>query len=233
MRVHSPHAQKGITLLMALIALVALSLASVALIRSVDTGLVIAGNQAFKEACLGAADRAVEDATTWLNSQNKTALLTTNAAEGYYAEWMTGQSCDVTGNQTLGSSADDVQWKAGGTKNANCSVQAKAATNMPADYSASYTITRMCDCQGTASGAPTGTCADAAGNNRTKNVCVGVATASGGRFRGTADYNYRILNKTEGGGDAAGLAAYYRIVARTVCPRNTTSFVETIVLVNP
>jgi Tfp pilus assembly protein PilX len=42
------HAQQGVVLLMALIMLVALTLAGIALVRSVDTTNLIAGNLAFK-----------------------------------------------------------------------------------------------------------------------------------------------------------------------------------------
>ena len=41
--------QRGVVLFIALIALVAMSLAAVALVRSVDTATIIAGNLAFKQ----------------------------------------------------------------------------------------------------------------------------------------------------------------------------------------
>ena len=45
--------QRGVVLFIALIAMVVLSLAGVALIRSVDTTGSVAGNIAFREACAG------------------------------------------------------------------------------------------------------------------------------------------------------------------------------------
>ena len=51
----NPGGQSGVVLFIALIVLVAMSLAGVALVRSVDTNLLIAGNLAFKQGdtCVG------------------------------------------------------------------------------------------------------------------------------------------------------------------------------------
>lgn len=54
--------QNGVILFVALIVMVAMSLAAVALIRSVDTANLIAGNQAFKQSALNATDRGVATA---------------------------------------------------------------------------------------------------------------------------------------------------------------------------
>lgn len=78
--------QKGLVLFIALIALVVLSLAAVALIRSVDTNTMIAGNLGFKQSATMSADSGVETAITWLNANQ--AAATTEAdqtASGYYA----------------------------------------------------------------------------------------------------------------------------------------------------
>jgi type IV pilus assembly protein PilX len=63
-----PGRQRGITLIIALIALVALTMAGVALVRSVDTGNVIAGNFAFRQASMQATDTGVETAFTQLQT---------------------------------------------------------------------------------------------------------------------------------------------------------------------
>lgn len=54
--------QHGVILFVALIVMVAMSLAAVALIRSVDTANLIAGNQAFKQSALNATDRGIATA---------------------------------------------------------------------------------------------------------------------------------------------------------------------------
>jgi type IV pilus assembly protein PilX len=69
-----------------LIVLVAMTLAAIALVRSVDTTNVIVGNLAFKEATVNAADQAAQIATAWLENQNAgNGLWSTNAANGYTA----------------------------------------------------------------------------------------------------------------------------------------------------
>lgn len=58
--------QQGVVLFIALIVLVALTMAGIALVRSVDTSNVIAGNLAFKQGTLQAADVGVEAAVSAL-----------------------------------------------------------------------------------------------------------------------------------------------------------------------
>jgi len=76
--------QQGVVLFFALIALVAMSLAAVALIRSVDTNSAISGNLSFKQSTLLSADRGVETAITWATG-NIAALNADATANGYYA----------------------------------------------------------------------------------------------------------------------------------------------------
>jgi len=61
-----PGRQEGVVLVIALIVLVALMLASISVIRSVDTANVIAGNLAFKQAAVQAGDFGIEAAATAL-----------------------------------------------------------------------------------------------------------------------------------------------------------------------
>lgn len=76
--------QKGLVLFIALIALVVMSLAAVALIRSVDTNTIIAGNLGFKQSATVSADSGVETAITWL-ANNQSALNSDSTSSGYYA----------------------------------------------------------------------------------------------------------------------------------------------------
>lgn len=89
--------ERGIALIVAMIALAILSLAAVALIRSVDTTTIVAGNLAFKRASVNSGDSGVEAAITWLNgiqaANNGVNVLTTPGhpfnqdapAQGYYS----------------------------------------------------------------------------------------------------------------------------------------------------
>ena len=85
----SQRSQRGVVLLVALIILVALTLAGVALIRSVDTANLIAGNQAFHQSAVHAGEQSTEAAITWLVGANPppfaTAPTDANPATGYLA----------------------------------------------------------------------------------------------------------------------------------------------------
>ena len=54
--------QRGVVMFIALLVMVALSLAGIALIRSADTATIVSGNLAFKQAAVYAVDRSVEQA---------------------------------------------------------------------------------------------------------------------------------------------------------------------------
>lgn len=91
--------QRGIVLFFALIALVIMSLAAVALIRSVDTSTMIAGNLAFKQSASSSGDAGLESAVnsmaamqTLMDAANKSPFIdddnvfnVTNQAAGYYS----------------------------------------------------------------------------------------------------------------------------------------------------
>lgn len=76
--------EKGVVLFIALIALVVMSLAAVALIRSVDTNAIIAGNLGFQQSATVSSDSGLETALTWI-SGNQGAVTANSAANAYYA----------------------------------------------------------------------------------------------------------------------------------------------------
>ncbi len=80
--------QQGVVMLVALTVLVAMSLAGVALMRSVDATSLIAGNLSFKTAGLQVADRGTQQAVGWLMSTRDadvTQLYNDVSAMGYYS----------------------------------------------------------------------------------------------------------------------------------------------------
>ncbi|MGC2049054.1 MAG: hypothetical protein WA635_10640 [Gallionella sp.] len=95
--------QRGVVLFFALIALVVMSLAAVALIRSVDTSTLIAGNLAFRQAATTSGDAGVESAIVALAAKQTAmdaagiklfidaaaALNVTDAANGFYSSSVT------------------------------------------------------------------------------------------------------------------------------------------------
>lgn len=83
---HSRNRQQGVVLLIALTVLVAMSLAGVALMRSVDNTVVVAGNMAFKQASLQVADYGTQQAANWLaQNAGATVLHNTDTPKGYYS----------------------------------------------------------------------------------------------------------------------------------------------------
>jgi Tfp pilus assembly protein PilX len=79
-------AQDGVVLFIALIVLVAMTLAGIAVMRSVDTNVLIAGNLAFRNAALSAGDAGIEAARNWLTTQTAGNLVN-DQLPGYYANW--------------------------------------------------------------------------------------------------------------------------------------------------
>lgn len=223
-----PTRQRGVVLIIALIALAMMTLAAIALVRSVDTGLVISGNLAFKQATLNAAEDGSEEAIAWLNANATTQHSTSTAAnpvmlleldsptDGYYATYMA--TCDLTGNDTTGAgSSDNVNWidadnPSGTAPGANCGMTAKAVptADMPSGYSASYVINRMCVNTGSKSLPGTG-CApyQSTGDDLSKST------------KNAVDYRHRGL--------PAMSSTYYRITVRVLGPRNSVSYTQALV----
>jgi type IV pilus assembly protein PilX len=81
-----PSRQRGVVLFISLIVLVAMTLAGIALVRSVDTSIVISGNLAFKQAATQSTDRGVREAVTWINANSGGATLQNDQpASGYFS----------------------------------------------------------------------------------------------------------------------------------------------------
>lgn len=160
--------QHGVVLFIALIALVVMSLAAVALIRSVDTNSVIAGNLALKHSALVSSDRGVETAIAWISAKagdkvTITDLDSDDTTKGYYATYLT---LDLDNTAVL---KDDATWSA-----AN-SAEAEGDGIVGGKETASgnnirYIIQRMCRTGGTPDGDICLLGAADPGNNETGNL---------------------------------------------------------------
>jgi type IV pilus assembly protein PilX len=129
-------AQEGVVLFIALIVLVAMSLAGIALIRGVDTGTIIASNLAFRAGATSIGDLGIEVARGWLQSNSGGGTLYNNqpAVIGGAAYWATLQSnLDLIGNDPLKPKFD---WDTALT------VTAPAP---PSGYEVRYVIHRLCE----------------------------------------------------------------------------------------
>lgn len=206
--------QRGISLLFALMALVVISLAAVALVRSVDTGSLVIGNLGFKQDATAAASQAAEQAITYLNNNAGATLQKDQANSGYYAS--SRDSLDVTGQGSTSNTRSVVDWTGDGTCSlytagsyANCVKSSNEISLNGGANKARYIITRLCATEGAPAAVD---CA----------VPFGSALTGGGN-KGATDYK---------AGKAQVLVTntlYYRIVVRATSARGTVSFTETMV----
>jgi type IV pilus assembly protein PilX len=130
-----PKKQGGIALIIALIILGAMLMGGIAMMRSVDSGVIISGNIALRQAAVAAADSALEQATRFVQGSNADALRGANiVASGYYASHQ-----GLTRNQLL---------------NLDTFTNANAPTVVDNVHrlTARYLIHRMCPLPGTDNG---------------------------------------------------------------------------------
>ena len=196
----APRGEQGVILFVALIVLVAMSLAGIALMRSVDTNVLVAGNLAYRQSATAAGDWGIEQARQYLKTTltgNASALDLDSPASGYYASWQSG--IDLYGRTA--STTDDFAWSTLGLL-----VGTDSAGN-----EVRYVIQRICQNSGS------GTSAGAA--------CVRTARegSSGtleGSTMGVVSYGTAQLPPP--------LTLYYRVTVRISGPRNTQSFVQAV-----
>jgi len=199
-----PRRQQGVVLLIALIVLVAMTLAGLGLIRSIDTGVLVSGNIGYRESAVASGDSGVEVARTWLIN-NQATLNNDQTAFGYYSTRQ--DSVDLTGNKTVGT-ADGVDW---GGSNPSAPVKAfDAGTTVDGTGNhIYYVIQRLCKVPGSI--------------NDPLQDCTTIAVTGMGSSQNAPDYSgYALAIKNE---------VYYRITSRIEGPKGTVSYVQAIVLV--
>lgn len=207
--------QRGVSLLFAMATLVLLSLAAVALVRSVDNSALVIGNLGFKQSATASSHMATERALAWLRANASGTTLDDDGAAGtgYFAT--SQDNLDVTGQVTTSTRKMAlVDWKGDGACAYVDSADFSGACIAPktdtlADGTAvKWIITRMC-----ANAGPV-----AAGNSCSRPKSASTTTSS---ERGALSSGGRIT--------ASVATPYYRVVVRTEGPRNTVSYTETIV----
>ena len=202
--------QRGMVMMVALIILIVMTLGGLAVMRSMDTSNLIAGNMAFQQAATHSADSGVETAIAWLETRKiaaSTGLDNSITAVGY-----TASTNNITANQTgeifwnsLSRSGVCFLPMAGGACSAAPGV-ANGAGNI-----ISFMIQRLCNGTGPAAG---NGCA----------VVPGVANAASDNSGESLEAGGEILSQV-----GISTAVYYRITVRVSGPRNSISFVQSIV----
>lgn len=177
-----PRRERGVMLVIALIVLVAMTLAGLGMMRSVDTASIIAGNIGFKQSTVSGADGATQFAIATLQGIVTTSDMDDNAAVGYSAhvqipdpDW-----------------SDSSVWAAKG-------VQLNNGNRDVAGNRLSYAIERLCTCSGRK---PGDTCAAGGPNycaSTNLNVTgTGTSKANANSFTSLAKTHYRITVLAEG-----------------------------------
>lgn len=204
--------QHGSAMILALLALLVLSMSAVALIRSTDSGTTIIGNIGFKQDTTDVSAIGAEAAMVWINSHMNDGLLDADQlASGYYASSL--DKLDPTGANTSSTNKLPlVDWD-GSCNNAKSGTYS-TCTTVPFTSTAvngnkiQWVITRLCDSVG----------APSALNLCSRPVVVGTSTAND---RGDLSAGGRISGSVA--------SPYYRIIVKSTGPRNTASFTESIV----
>jgi Tfp pilus assembly protein PilX len=206
-----PESEHGVVLFIALLVMVALSLAGIALIRSADTATVVAGNLAFKQAAAYAVDRGIENAIKALFDPAADPTLSNPAiadktahllAQNYFAcvQNDTGTGCLVP----PASIPEIPVVLTNRTKfaGAGLNVGLIDATVDAVGNKSYYVIERMCDSAGQAG--------------------VNNCNLSGGPSLGADAGTQHYEGLTRSGG------AFYRVTVRVEGPRNTVAYAQAI-----
>lgn len=222
--------QRGVVLFIALIALVAMSLAAVALIRSVDTNTIIAGNLAFMQSARSSGDSGVEAALGWLSN---TAILNPSSpidnaahpfngdqpAVGYYSSISTPSDLFADGTWAPATSAPAT----GSLYDVQGNEFYDAGLTMPTGNNVRYVIQRL-------SRTPNQqlSCSNSLFSGY---EAPGGASKAGGSI---GDYYEPPKDPTAGCLNIQGTqvvakgtsSAIYRITVRTTGPKNTVTYIQ-------
>jgi Tfp pilus assembly protein PilX len=201
---------RGAGLVVALVVLVVMSLGALALVRAVASGLLVAGNLAFREAAVLAAESGSESAISWLSERAATTdLLSDQPEAGYYASLPVGLSLSGQSNTSTSATIDWDDDQCAARTGIRCFTAASVLPIDAAGHRVRYVIHRLCRTAGSS---------DAAANS-----CLLFRSAQGGSSnRGQLSYG---ASKRFQSSDTV----YYRITVHVRGPRNTTAFVQTLV----
>lgn len=193
--------QNGVVLFFSLIALVVMSLAAVALIRSVDTNTLISGNLAFKQSATISADAGLETALKWLDT-NQAVLDADDVANGYYAAPAEKVNSALSAKSRF---------------NSGYSLASGVGLNNGKDSSGntiSYIVERMC-IPGTDLTPLVG---------KAEDKCLVGASSTSPNGQGIKQYG-----NAGGIPSSLGASPMFRVTVRVVGPRNTLSFTQAFV----
>lgn len=206
-RITSPHKQRGVVLLIALIILVAMTLAGIGMMRSVDTGSIIAGNLAFRQATLNAGDAGTSAGFNALAAVANSGQASKDTLNGVLGSWyfptpMNHPADGICEVRNLCTQQSEINWWTVAANWNNAPTVTVTDPNGGTVATVSYLVHRMCE----ASGAPSTT------------VCQTFTQPETGCSK------TQLLPCTS-------TSVFYRITSRSVGTRNTVTYAQTLVLI--
>jgi hypothetical protein len=198
-----PRAERGVVVFIALIVLVAMMLAGLATLRSSGSAILTAGNLALRQSATIAGDLGIESGLVWMRAQGPVTLENRNPGRGYYATFNDLEPALPTGQQF-----DPILWGEANWEDPAKAVQVNNGAPDAAGNRVSFVIHRMCKL----AGAPSGVGAPA------NQECVTLSDPGKG---GPKEPGAPAFTATS--------QVYFRITARVEGPKNTVSYVQTMV----
>lgn len=210
---YSNRHQRGVALLVSLIVLIVMTLAGVALVRSVDTGVLAAGNLAFRQGATHAGQKGIEEARTWLMNQftaNPANLYTDQV--GYRAAEPSILNKANIVNFTGNENTPPVNW--------DDDTLAKCSAKDPQGNTVCYIVHRLCNYPGEPGKN------DFGGTTLCSSVPGGTIQSHGqGALQQMGSYQKGGITIT------GSMAYYYRITVRVAGPRNTYAYLQAFVVI--
>ena len=205
-----PQRHNGAGLVVALVMLIFMSMSALALVRVVSTSILVAGNFAFRQAAVLAAEAGSEAAIMWLTARALLPdLYSDQPDQGYYASLPDG--LDIGGSATAGAKVA-IDWdkdQCNSRSDVTCVRASPETTTDEAGQVIQYVIHRLCR----SAGSP----------QDSANSCLLYRESSQvSPKKGQFSYGASSRFKSDS-------AVYYRITTRVRGPRNTIVFVQTLV----
>ena len=205
-----PQRPAGAGLVVALVILIVMSMSALALVRSVSTSMLVAGNFAFRQAAVSAAEAGSESAIAWLNDRIAlTDLYTDQPDAGYYAKLP--DDVDITGN-TYDTAKFTVDWDkddCNSREGVTCLKASPETIEDDAGQTVQYLIHRLCRSVGSPYD-PANSCLIYQAGSQISPKKGQISYGSASRFKSSS-------------------TVYYRITTRVRGPRDTSVFVQTLV----
>ena len=194
----SKQKQSGVVLFIAMIALVVMSLAAVALIRSVDTNNLIAGNLSYKQTAAASSSFGVESMANQLGIKLLTYSEASDPTNGYYAVCTTYSTAGTCDGKNLTATAN---WVPGTTSRLATGSGVTAGVDTYGN-TVQYIVERMCNAVGSARITP----------------CLISSSVLDTSSKNTPNGPKGISSQFN--------AAIYRVTVRVAGPKNTLSYIQ-------